>query len=46
MIYARGIDISQFPDGTPHLKENPSITMDGFVSWHYRCIIVIVLRSL
>ena len=35
MIYARGIDISQFPDGTPHLKENPSITMDGFVSWHY-----------
>ena len=35
MIYARGIDISQFPDGTPHLKENSSITMDGFVSWHY-----------
>ena len=35
MIYARGIDISQFPDRTPHLKENPSITMNGFVSWHY-----------
>ena len=35
MIYARGIDISQFPDGTPHLKENPATAMDGFVSWHY-----------
>ena len=31
MIYARGIDISQFPDGTPPLKENSSITMNGFV---------------
>lgn len=35
MIYARGIDISQFPDGTPHLKENFTTTMDGVICWHY-----------
>lgn len=35
MIYVRGIDISQFPDGTPHIKKNPSISIDSVVRWHY-----------